>query len=179
MHRLFLDDSEYQSFARRLAWSPDGTFLLTPGSWYQDLQNLNSSPSLQYTVYGFLKTQINKPAFMLPGIKNHATCIRFCPYLFKLKNSDQGILNLPYRILFAVGTIDHLLIYSTESTMPVAIVKNIHLDSINDIAWMGDSLIIVASSDGFCSFIQLQRDLVGERLQFDSPLMPEKLKEFY
>ena len=33
-HRLFLDDTEYQSFIRRLAWSPDGQFLLTPGSWF-------------------------------------------------------------------------------------------------------------------------------------------------
>jgi chromatin assembly factor 1 subunit B len=63
--------------------------------------------------------------------------------------------------------------------MPIAIVKNIHLDSINDIAWMGDSLIIVASSDGFCSFIQLQKDLVGERLETDSTLIPDKMKEFY
>jgi len=36
-HRMFLDDTEYTSFVRRLAWSPDGTFMLTPGSWYQDL----------------------------------------------------------------------------------------------------------------------------------------------
>ncbi len=63
--------------------------------------------------------------------------------------------------------------------MPIAIVKNIHLDSINDIAWMGDSLIIVASSDGFCSFIQLQKDLVGERLETDSTFIPDKMKEFY
>ena len=90
---------------------------------------------------------------MLPGIKNHATCIRFCPYLFKLQNNQKAILNLPYKILFAVATIDHLLIYSTENTFPIAVVKNIHLDSINDIAWIGDNLIIVASSDGFCSFI--------------------------
>ena len=63
--------------------------------------------------------------------------------------------------------------------MPIAIVKNIHLDTINDIAWMGDSLIIVASSDGFCSFIQLQKDLVGERLETDSTFIPDKMKEFY
>ena len=36
-HRMFLDDTEYTSFVRRLAWSPDGTFMLTPGSWYHDL----------------------------------------------------------------------------------------------------------------------------------------------
>ena len=44
---------------------------------------------------------------------------------------------------------------------------------------MGDNLIIVASSDGFCSFISLQKDLVGERLTIDSADMPEKLREFY
>lgn len=95
---------------------------------------------------------------MLPGIKNHATCIRFCPYLFSLEEGNQnspGILNLPYKILFAVATVDHLLVYSTQSTFPIAIVRNIHYDSINDIAWMGDNLIIVASSDGFCSFVQI------------------------
>jgi hypothetical protein len=56
-------------------------------------------------------------------------------------------------MIFAVATIDHLLIYSTCSTMPIAIIRNIHFDSINDIAWMNENLIIVASSDGFCSFI--------------------------
>lgn len=40
-HRMFLDDTEYTSFVRRLAWSPDGTFMLTPGSWYQDLKSQN------------------------------------------------------------------------------------------------------------------------------------------
>jgi len=29
---MFLDDVEYLSFVRRLSWSPDGTFFLTPAS---------------------------------------------------------------------------------------------------------------------------------------------------
>ena len=33
-HRLYLDQSEYQSFVRRLSWSPDGTLLLTPAAWF-------------------------------------------------------------------------------------------------------------------------------------------------
>ena len=33
-HRMFLDDVEYLSFVRRLSWSPDGTFFLTPASVY-------------------------------------------------------------------------------------------------------------------------------------------------
>lgn len=142
-HRLFLDDTEYQSFIRRLAWSPDGQFLLTPGSWFQDLQQMSSptnSSNFQYTVYGFLKTQINKPAFMLPGIKSHATCIRFSPYLYKLRERQDddppAMIALPYRMMFAVATIDNILLYHTQSVMPMAILKSIHYDSINDMAWM-------------------------------------------
>jgi chromatin assembly factor 1 subunit B len=37
-HRLFLDDTEYSSFVRRMAFSPDGSMFLTTGSWYQDLK---------------------------------------------------------------------------------------------------------------------------------------------
>jgi chromatin assembly factor 1 subunit B len=185
-HRLFLDDTEYQSFIRRLAWSPDGQFLLTPGSWFQDLQQMSSptnSSNFQYTVYGFLKTQINKPAFMLPGIKSHATCIRFSPYLYKLAERQDddppAMLALPYRIIFAIATIDNILLYHTQSIMPIAILKSIHYDSINDMSWMGTSLLLTASSDGFCSFIQLDSHLVGEQLELDSPAMPEDLKEHY
>lgn len=96
-HRLFLDDTEYTSFVRRLAWSPDGTFMLTPGSWYQDLSKdlskegeVPKDDRFQYTVYGFLKNSVNKPSFMLPGIKTHATCIKFCPFLLQLvEKSDD------------------------------------------------------------------------------------------
>lgn len=55
--RMFLDDVEYQSFVRRLAWSPDGNFLLAPAACYYDLQSQSHSRgSYTYTVYGFLKT---------------------------------------------------------------------------------------------------------------------------
>lgn len=185
-HRLFLDDTEYQSFIRRLAWSPDGQFLLTPGSWFQDLQQMSSptnSSNFQYTVYGFLKTQINKPAFMLPGIKSHATCIRFSPYLYQLKERQDddppAMLALPYRMMFAIATVDNILLYQTQSIMPVAILKSIHYDSINDMSWMGSSLLMTASSDGFCSFLQLDSDTVGSVLDLDSPEMPEDFKDHY
>ena len=110
---MFLDDTEYQSFVRRLEWSPDGQFLLTPGSWFQDF-NQTASPSnsnnFNYTVYGFMKSQINRPAFMLPGLKSHATCIRFSPYLYKSKTRADDdplpLLDLPYRMIFAIATID-------------------------------------------------------------------------
>ena len=79
-HRMFLDDVEYLSFIRRLTWSPDGSFFLTPASVYQDLKSYSKN---MYTVYGFLKSDVTQPAFMLPGIKSYATCIRFNPFIFK------------------------------------------------------------------------------------------------
>lgn len=130
-----------------------------------------------------MKSQINKPAFMLPGIKSHATCIRFSPYLYKLMERQDddppAMLALPYRMMFAVSTIDNILLYHTQSIMPIAILKSIHYDSINDMSWMGTSLLLAASSDGFCSFVQLESHLVGEVLAPDSPETPEDLQEYY
>ena len=106
-HRMFLDDVEYLSFIRRLSWSPDGSFFITPASVYQDLKQDSKS---SYTVYGFLKSDITQPAFMLPGIKSYATCVKFNPYFYAKQpslNPDRpALLDLPYRLLFAVGTAD-------------------------------------------------------------------------
>lgn len=80
---LFLDDMDYTAFARRLAWSPDGTFLLTPGSQYiAEKQESVIGESTPHVCYGFLKAQINKPAFVLPGMDDTVTAIRFHPRLF-------------------------------------------------------------------------------------------------
>jgi hypothetical protein len=105
-------------FIRRLSWSPDGKFFLTPASVYQDLQTDTKN---QYTIYGFLKKDLTQPAFMLPGIKCYATSIKFNPYLYNkiiptsemmqanmIQNSidNPALLELPYRIVFACATTD-------------------------------------------------------------------------
>ena len=53
---------------------------------------------------------------MLPGIKTYATCIKFNPYLFVKSNdpSKVPLLDLPYRMVFAVATTDQVLVYSTD-----------------------------------------------------------------
>lgn len=117
-HRLFLDDVEYQSFVRRLDWSPDGNVLLTPSACFYDLHadTTQSRSSYTYTVFGFLKHGLSQPAFMLPGLKTYATCIKFNPYLLK-KTIDPlkvPLLDLPYRMVFAVATTDQVVIYSTD-----------------------------------------------------------------
>jgi len=46
---------------------------------------------------------------MLPGLKTYATCIKFNPYLYKKPAADPtkvALLDLPYRMVFAVATTD-------------------------------------------------------------------------
>jgi len=40
-------------------------------------------------------------------------------------------------------------------------------------------MLVVASSDGFCSFIQIDSNLIGEPLPCDSEIIPEHLREHY
>jgi chromatin assembly factor 1 subunit B len=175
---MFLDDVEYLSFVRRLSWSPDGNFFLTPASVYQDLLSgqpnstggvgtgmIDTTPTVSsskstYTVYGFIKSDMTQPAFMLPGIKSYATSIRFNPHLYQKKNDSSpdkpALLDLPYRIVFAVATQEQVLIYSTECVYPIAIVGNLHYASVNDMAWdYSSQKLLTASSDGYISIIQL------------------------
>ena len=116
---------------------------------------------------------------MLPGIKTHANCIRFCPLLFKLKENLEGtaLIDLPYRMLFAVATIDQVLIYTTQSILPLAVINNIHYDTINDLSWHNGSYLAVASSDGFCSFVTMDPNLVGELMPIEE--VPEEMREHY
>jgi len=53
---------------------------------------------------------------MLPGIKSYATCIRFNPHLYKLSSNsnENALLDLPYKMVFAVATTDQVLIYTTD-----------------------------------------------------------------
>ena len=116
---------------------------------------------------------------MLPGLKTYATAIRFNPFLFELpakkENSAPAILDLPYRLVFAVATADQVIVYGTDSTVPLAVVGNIHYAPINDLSWVGTNRALVAcSSDGYCSIMTfgatletnvLGKPLVGEEIE--------------
>lgn len=42
---------------------------------------------------------------------------------------------LPYRVVFAVATLNSLYVYDTESVVPIAILAGVHYAAITDIAW--------------------------------------------
>lgn len=42
---------------------------------------------------------------------------------------------LPYRMVYAVGTQDSILLYDTQQTTPICIVSNLHCATFTDLAW--------------------------------------------
>jgi len=144
---LFLGSEEYKVFFRRTAWSPDGSFLLTPSSIFQE--NPDASP--EFTVYGFLRGNLTRPAFTLPGLRYTATGVAFSQNLYRKTGGRQGVpalIDLPYALMFSVQTIDQVLVYSTESIYPVAVIGNLHYAYITDMAWINANQLIVSSFDG-------------------------------
>lgn len=69
---LFADESTVESFFRRLNWTTDGAFLITPCAlWHRDgvdeVDKENSSPS--YATLLFARHQYDKPYKVLPGLE--------------------------------------------------------------------------------------------------------------
>lgn len=99
--RMFVDDSEVFSFARRLSWSPDGSFFIVPAGVYSQS---GTDDEDMYVSYGFLRQDTSEPAFILPSTKACPVAIRFCPILFKREESDEPFIDLPYVVAWAMAT---------------------------------------------------------------------------
>ncbi|PKI60166.1 hypothetical protein CRG98_019436 [Punica granatum] len=130
-NHLFHDET-LPSFFRRLAWAPDGSFLLVPAG------SCKLSPSSEpiNTAYILSRKDLSRPALQLPGANKPIVVVRFCPVVFSLRGSNSArFFKHPYRIVFAVATLNSLYIYDTESIPPIAILAGLHYAAITDIAW--------------------------------------------
>lgn len=71
---------------------------------------------------------------------------------------------LPYRMIYAVATQDAIHIYDTQQQKPLCIVSNLHFATFTDITWSNDgSMLLMTSSDGFCSSITFAPGELGEK----------------
>jgi chromatin assembly factor 1 subunit B len=110
--RLFADET-VPTFFRRLAWSPEGSFLVVPCGQYKGAagegdkgegEGGNSSGRLTSVAYVFARTDLDKPALCLPTFaqsseqtaQDPAVVVRFNPHLFKHRaaaNTDADSAN--------------------------------------------------------------------------------------
>ncbi len=95
------------------------------------------------------------------------------------KNSFIKIemFDLPYKMIFAIGTIDSLFIYETQSITPRYAITNIHYQAITDLAWNGSNLLAASSADGYVSFFIFDKDELG--IPEDLNNIPEEIRGFY
>ncbi|XP_072384922.1 uncharacterized protein Caf1-105 isoform X2 [Diabrotica undecimpunctata] len=157
--KFFYDDT-FKSFFRRLQFTPDGSLLIVPSGHFQDEECkkiINSS--LIFTLDNW-----TEPAAILPLDNQSSTTVRCCPLLFCLRDDGpESLVNLPYRMIFAVGTDHDIILYDTQQTKPFARFHEIHYTRITDLTWSADGLILIASStDGFCTIITFEQEELGK-----------------
>ncbi len=64
--------------------------------------------------------------------------VQFCIgrlIVYSASQTDNTSFSLPYRLVFAVATLDSLFIYDTQHSSPIVIVAGLHYAAITDIAW--------------------------------------------
>ena len=180
-HYYFADEDQCSTFVRRSSFSPDGKIcLLVSGV----MQNPLDKDELNFVVWGVSRKDFSKPKFYIPTLNKSSTCVRFCPIIFHKKESNDSsvpaLLDLNYVMIFAIGTNDSVFIYGTDSIQPRYALTNIHYQSITDLAWNGDKMLAISSSDGYISFVSFEKNELGipfkpEEINWDD----EKFKKQY
>nr|XP_054484472.1 chromatin assembly factor 1 subunit B [Agelaius phoeniceus] len=167
--RMFHDDS-MKSFFRRLSFTPDGSYLLTPAGCVESGENVTN------TTYVFSRNNLKRPVGHLPCPGKGTLAVRCCPVYFELRGasaedeispkSPPALFSLPYRLVFAVASEDSVLFYDTEQSFPFGYVSNIHYHTLSDISWSSDgSFLAISSTDGYCSFVTFEEDELGVPLK--------------
>ncbi|KZT04927.1 WD40 repeat-like protein [Laetiporus sulphureus 93-53] len=65
-----------------------------------------------------------------------------------------SVFSLPYRMLYAVATMDTITIYDTQQAGPVCLLTKLHYDEFTDMTWSADGQCLMLSSrDGYCTIV--------------------------
>ena len=198
-HKLFVDESNCESFFRRLNWTVDGAFLVAPAALWHVMNDGNGEKTSSlapasplFSTYLFARHRFDEPYRVLTGLDKPSVVVRQNPVLFELppaaledSKENQYPLNtkvtsdttgsklhsfpatcpssLPYRSLFAVLTLDSILIYDTHHTAPLSILQGLHYSGSTDCCWSADGLnLMVCSSDGYISIVNFAEGELGK-----------------
>ena len=191
--KLFVDESNCESFFRRLSWTTDGAFLVTPAAlWHasgeeaqqESANDGNSSSSPTFSTYLFARHKFEEPYRVLGGLSKPSVVVRPNPVLFELppaaiegskENQSPAEADgnsggdrtpcrsgLPYRSIFAVLTLDSVLIYDTHHLHPLSVISSLHYAGLTDCCWSQDGMnLLVCSSDGYITIVNFAAGELG------------------
>lgn len=184
---LFRSEAAH-TFFRRLSWSPDGSLLVAPAGMFVPPEAAGAGGAARAahvvnTAYVFARGMLRQPFLHLPGHRSVVVAARFSPILYQLRESappgaaseatPAPAVPLPYRMVFAVASLDAVVVYDTQAWHAVAAARRLHLAAITDLAWTPDGRhVLVASRDGFCSVLSFAPGELGTPLPADAPLSP-------
>lgn len=160
-----------QSFFRRLAFSPDGSLLLSTlgmirrEGWREED---DASETFLNAVYVHVRSGLSRsPVCYISGFDKPAIAIRFSPVLYELDHDvNDTMFQLPHKMIFAIATQNSVVIYDSQHLRPLGLLKNLHYSTITDLAWSSDGKsIIVTSAEGFCSIVLLTDAVLGTPLK--------------
>nr|CCA18173.1 hypothetical protein LOC100194325 [Albugo laibachii Nc14] len=159
-HRMYVDDT-CPAFSRRLAWTPDGMYLLTPTALFRDDEG-----QVHNTVYAFARGDLSQPALHLPGHEKASICVRCVPQLFTQRESNKdNFFKTEYRTVFAVVTLDSIRIYDSQQGHPIYTIRDAHYADLTDASWTTDGQVLaVSSTDGYISFLRFGKEHFGSVL---------------
>lgn len=179
---LFADESTLESFVRRLAFTRDGAFLVTPAAlstqqhacllfarhrWEEPCRVLSGLEKVSSLLPFWLEDTGNPRYSLVYSLFCLQPSVAICPNPLRFQLPDDCKENncshgLAYRNIFAVLTWDTVYLYDTYHTQPLGMVTNIHYCNLVGGEWTSDGRsLIVCSSDGYVSFLRFDETELG------------------
>ncbi|TDL27865.1 WD40 repeat-like protein [Rickenella mellea] len=77
-----------------------------------------------------------------------------------------SVFALPYRMLFAIATMDTISIHDTQQAGPICIMTKLHYDEFTDMTWSPDGqCLLMTSRDGYCTIAVFDEPLPAHHTQ--------------
>ncbi|KAF8916728.1 WD40-repeat-containing domain protein [Mucidula mucida] len=109
------------------------------------------------------------PAASKPGTPIHVVNNPSTMALGATVPATGSVFALPYRMLFAVVTMDTVAIYDTQQAGPICLLTKLHYDEFTDATWSPDGQsLILSSRDGYCTLIVFDEILATYHTQQQS-----------
>ncbi|KAH9254407.1 hypothetical protein BASA81_007520 [Batrachochytrium salamandrivorans] len=172
------------TFCRRLGFSPAGGELLVVPGGITD----TGLPAVHVFRFQHGRIESLLPCASLGGFQTSSLAVRFHPREFEPTAGGVGMA--ASRFVFAVATMDCVLVYDTERPTALAVLEKLHYASLTDLAWHvpeggnGDGILVATSRDGCFSIVRFGPGELGKMKPLSLPqpsssslLLPEEVNE--